>query len=155
MGPGYACARAVPGAPGGRRPLQPAASAPGVARRRAALPRAEDGLRRPRAQEFSEWAQCQVLEAVSGYQPSGEQEVFDVMNALDDRLAHSNSAVVMATVKLFLHLTLTMPATHQQARPGRPAARALPGSSASWHAGGCMGIELGLQRLTAQRGRRC
>ncbi len=83
-------------------------------------PCAEGGLRRRRAQEFSEWAQCQVLEAVSGYQPSGEQEVFDVMNALDDRLAHSNSAVVMATVKLFLHLTLTMPATHQQARPGRP-----------------------------------
>ena len=66
-------------------------------------------------QEFSEWAQCQVLEAVSGYQPSGEHEVYDIMNALDDRLAHSNSAVVMATVKLFLHLTITMPATHQQA----------------------------------------
>lgn len=36
------------------------------------------------------------------------------MNVLDDRLSHSNSAVVMATVKLFLHYTLTMPATHQQ-----------------------------------------
>ncbi len=71
---------------------------------------------RARAQEFSEWAQCQVLEAVSGYRPSGEQEVYELMNVLDDRLAHSNSAVVMATVKLFLHLTLTMPATHQQAR---------------------------------------
>ena len=58
-----------------------------------------------------------MLEAVSGYRPSGEQEVFELLNVLDDRLAHSNSAVVMATVKLFLHLTLTMPATHQQARP--------------------------------------
>ncbi|KAK9826712.1 hypothetical protein WJX81_000377 [Elliptochloris bilobata] len=67
-----------------------------------------------RIKEFSEWAQCQVLEAVSGYQPSGEQEVYELMNTLDDRLAHSNSAVVMATVKLFLHLTITMPATHQQ-----------------------------------------
>lgn len=36
------------------------------------------------------------------------------MNILDDRLAHSNSAVVMAAIKLFLHLTLAMPATHQQ-----------------------------------------
>ncbi len=36
------------------------------------------------------------------------------MNVLDDRLLHSNSAVVMATVKLFLHLTLSMPPTHQQ-----------------------------------------
>ena len=65
-------------------------------------------------QEFSEWAQCQVLEFASHYRPSGEQEVYDFMNVLDDRLSHSNSAVVMATVKLFLHYTLTMPATHQQ-----------------------------------------
>lgn len=48
------------------------------------------------------------------YRPSGEQEVYDIMNLLDDRLTHSNSAVVMATIKLFLHLTLAMPATHQQ-----------------------------------------
>lgn len=65
-------------------------------------------------QDFSEWAQCQVLEFASHYRPSGEQEVYDFMNVLDDRLSHSNSAVVMATVKLFLHYTLTMPATHQQ-----------------------------------------
>ena len=67
-------------------------------------------------QEFSEWAQCLVLEAVSVYRPSGEQEVYDIMNMLDDRLTHSNSAVVIATIKLFLHLTLAMPATHQQVR---------------------------------------
>lgn len=65
-------------------------------------------------QEFSEWAQCQVLEFAAHYRPSGEQEVYDFMNVLDDRLSHSNSAVVMATVKLFLHYTLSMPATHQQ-----------------------------------------
>lgn len=67
-------------------------------------------------QEFSEWAQCQVLEVAAQYQPSSEQEVFDLMNVLDDRLSHSNSAVVMATIKVFLHLTLRMPATHQQVR---------------------------------------
>lgn len=65
-------------------------------------------------QDFSEWAQCQVLEFASHYRPSGEQEVYDFMNVLDDRLSHSNSAVVMATVKMFLHYTLSMPATHQQ-----------------------------------------
>lgn len=65
-------------------------------------------------QDFSEWAQCQVLEVASQYRPTDEQEVYDIMNVLDDRLSHSNSAVVMATVKLFLHLTLRMPATHQQ-----------------------------------------
>ena len=42
--------------------------------------------------------------------------MFGVMNILDDRLAHSNTAVVMAAIKLFLHLTLAMPATHQQVR---------------------------------------
>ncbi|KAK9786802.1 hypothetical protein WJX73_006669 [Symbiochloris irregularis] len=67
-----------------------------------------------RIKEFSEWAQCQVLEAVSVYRPSNEGEVYDMMNLLDDRLTHSNSAVVMAAIKLFLHLTLAMPATHQQ-----------------------------------------
>lgn len=65
-------------------------------------------------QDFSEWAQCQVLEFATHYRPSGEQEVYDFMNVLDDRLSHSNSAVVMATVKMFLHYTLSMPATHQQ-----------------------------------------
>lgn len=70
-------------------------------------------------QDFSEWAQCQILEAVSIYKPSSEQEVYDIMNVLDDRLLHSNSAVVMATVKLFLHLTLSMPPTHQQVGPPR------------------------------------
>ena len=69
---------------------------------------------RPALQDFSEWAQCQVLEFVSQYRPAGEQEIYDFMNALDDRLAHSNSAVVMATVKVFLHFTLSLPATHQQ-----------------------------------------
>lgn len=67
-----------------------------------------------RIKEFSEWAQCQVLEFATHYRPSDEQEVYDFMNVLDDRLSHSNSAVVMATVKMFLHYTLTMPATHQQ-----------------------------------------
>ena len=74
-------------------------------------------------QDFSEWAQCQVLEAVSSYRPASEQEVFDIMNVLDDRLLHSNSAVVMATVKLFLHLTLAMPPTHQQVAPLPPLSR--------------------------------
>ena len=65
-------------------------------------------------QEFSEWAQCQVLEFAAQYQPKDEDEVFGIMNVLDDRLSHSNTAVVMGCVKLFLHLTLKLPATHQQ-----------------------------------------
>jgi hypothetical protein len=58
----------------------------------------------------------QVLEIVSHFRPADENEVYDIMNVLDDRLNHSNSAVVLATIKGFLHLTLQLPATHQQVR---------------------------------------
>ncbi len=65
-------------------------------------------------QEFSDWSQCAVLELAAAYRPSGESEVYDLMNALEDRLANPNSAVAMAAIKAFLHLTLDMVATHQQ-----------------------------------------
>lgn len=67
-----------------------------------------------RIKDFSEWGQCQVLEIASHFRPADEAEVYDIMNALDDRLNHSNSAVVLATIKVFLHLTMQLPATHQQ-----------------------------------------
>lgn len=67
-----------------------------------------------RIKEFSDWSQCQVLELASHYRPSSESEIFDILNALEDRLSHVNSAVVMATIKVFLHQTLNMTATHQQ-----------------------------------------
>lgn len=55
-----------------------------------------------------------MLEFVSHFQPSTKEEVYDIMNALDDRLSTPNSAVVLATVKVFLNLTLAMPYDHQQ-----------------------------------------
>ncbi|CAJ1973844.1 unnamed protein product [Sphenostylis stenocarpa] len=67
-----------------------------------------------RIKEFSEWAQCLVLELVSNYIPSDNSEIFDIMNLLEDRLQHANGAVVLATVKLFLQLTLSMADVHQQ-----------------------------------------
>lgn len=66
-------------------------------------------------QDFSEWAQCQVLDFMSRYRPVDSDEVYDIMNALDDRLATPNSAVVLATVRVFLNMTLSMPYDHQQA----------------------------------------
>ena len=65
-------------------------------------------------QDFSEWGQCQVLDFVSRYRPADADEVYDIMNALDDRLATPNSAVVLATVRVFLNMTLSMPYDHQQ-----------------------------------------
>lgn len=67
-----------------------------------------------RFKEFSEWAQCAVLELVSKYVPSDSDEIFDMMNLLEDRLQHANGAVVLATIKLFLQLTLSMADIHQQ-----------------------------------------
>ena len=37
-----------------------------------------------------------------------------MMNLLEDRLQHANGAVVLATTKLFLQLTLSMADVHQQ-----------------------------------------
>lgn len=67
-----------------------------------------------RIKEFSEWAQCLVLELVAKYVPSESDEIFDIMNLLEDRLQHANSAVVLATTKVFLHMTLSMTDVHQQ-----------------------------------------
>ncbi|GBG88693.1 hypothetical protein CBR_g48222 [Chara braunii] len=67
-----------------------------------------------RMKEFSEWAQCLVLELVSKYVPAHANETFDIMNVLEDRLVHANSAVVLATCKVFLHLTMSMADVHQQ-----------------------------------------
>ncbi|KAG1664607.1 hypothetical protein FOA52_004482 [Chlamydomonas sp. UWO 241] len=67
-----------------------------------------------RIKDFSDWSQCQVLELVAMYKPKHEGEVFEFLNTLEDRMSHANSAVVISTIKAFLHLTLNMTATHQQ-----------------------------------------
>ncbi|XP_050208692.1 beta-adaptin-like protein A [Mercurialis annua] len=67
-----------------------------------------------RIKEFSEWAQCLVLELVAKYVPSDNNEIFDIMNLLEDRLQHANGAVVLATIKVFLQLTLSMADVHQE-----------------------------------------
>ncbi|XAR70888.1 hypothetical protein NMG60_11027926 [Bertholletia excelsa] len=67
-----------------------------------------------RIKGFSEWAQCLVLEFLTKYVPADNNEIFDIMNLLEDRLQHTNGAVVLATVKLFLQLTLSMTDIHQQ-----------------------------------------
>ncbi|CAK9859595.1 unnamed protein product [Sphagnum jensenii] len=67
-----------------------------------------------RIKDFSEWAQCLVLDVVSKYVSSNPEESFKMMDILEDRLQHANSAVVLATIKVFLHLTLSMADIHQQ-----------------------------------------
>ncbi|CAA7402731.1 unnamed protein product [Spirodela intermedia] len=67
-----------------------------------------------RIKEFNEWAQCLILDLISNYIPSDNDEIFDIMNLLEDRLQHANGAVVLGTIKVFLHLTLSMADVHQQ-----------------------------------------
>ena len=67
-----------------------------------------------RMKEFNEWSQCVVLELVARYRPAAHAEVFDIMNLLEERLKHSNSAVVLGATKVFLHLTQDLPEVHAQ-----------------------------------------
>ncbi|EKX73917.1 Adaptin N terminal region domain containing protein [Theileria equi strain WA] len=54
---------------------------------------------------MNEWEQCTVLEVLNTYVPSSNDELFDLMNLLDDRLKHSSSAIVLATAKCFIKWT--------------------------------------------------
>jgi len=87
-----------------------------VLRGAGALPPASRALVIPllnRLRDFSEWGQCLVMDVATGFAPRDEAEAYALMNALDDRLACTNSALVLGAAKLFLHLTLGAPATHQ------------------------------------------
>jgi hypothetical protein len=62
-------------------------------------------------------------------------KVYDILNALEDRLGATNSALVVAAIKVFLHMTLDMAATHQQVgggltrRPGAGYMRCRPSAA--------------------------
>lgn len=58
-----------------------------------------------RLSEFSEWGLAFILDLVSRYFPTSEEEIFAIMNLLDPLLRTANSSAVLATLKCFLHLT--------------------------------------------------
>ncbi|KAL0482104.1 beta-adaptin-like protein A [Acrasis kona] len=62
-----------------------------------------------RVQEYNEWQLCEVLEQLLKYTPESNNEVFDMMNLLDEKLQIANSAVVMSITNVFLQFTQTMP----------------------------------------------
>eukprot|EP00004_Rigifila_ramosa_P004716 TRINITY_DN1519_c0_g1_i2.p1 TRINITY_DN1519_c0_g1~~TRINITY_DN1519_c0_g1_i2.p1 ORF type:complete len:619 (-),score=155.73 TRINITY_DN1519_c0_g1_i2:573-2258(-) len=62
-----------------------------------------------RMKEFTEWSQVLVLDVVGKYKPETDEEIFDIMNVLDDKLKHPNSSVVLGVTKLFLSLTASIP----------------------------------------------
>ncbi|KAJ7388934.1 AP-4 complex subunit beta-1 [Desmophyllum pertusum] len=61
-----------------------------------------------RLKAFSGWGQSMVIELLLRYKPRNTDELFDILNLLDDRLKHPNSAVVMACIQLFIHMTKDM-----------------------------------------------
>ncbi len=58
-----------------------------------------------RIKEFNEWGQSIILDLTAKYNPQSEEEMFDIMNLLEDRFKHASSSVVLGAVKIFLHLT--------------------------------------------------
>jgi hypothetical protein len=67
-----------------------------------------------RVGEFTEWGLTHVLALVAKYAPADEEELFSIMNLLDPVLRTSNSGVVLATIKCFLHLTTAIPELQPQ-----------------------------------------
>jgi len=67
-----------------------------------------------RMRDFNEWQQCVLLDLVAHYTPASQNEMFDIMNLLEERLKHSNSAVVLGTTKIFLHFTRELPRVHEE-----------------------------------------
>eukprot|EP01006_Ploeotia_vitrea_P015670 TRINITY_DN4566_c0_g1_i1.p1 TRINITY_DN4566_c0_g1~~TRINITY_DN4566_c0_g1_i1.p1 ORF type:complete len:800 (-),score=468.60 TRINITY_DN4566_c0_g1_i1:107-2506(-) len=67
-----------------------------------------------RLKDFNEWAQCTVLDLVARYTPKDDKEMFAIMNLLEGRLKHANSAVVLGTTKVFLNFTRNVPKLHHK-----------------------------------------
>lgn len=75
-----------------------------------------------RLRDFNEWGQCTVLDLVAKYTPASDTEMYAIMNLLEDRLKHSNSAVVMGTSKVFLNFSRNMPSLHKDVFKVSPSA---------------------------------
>lgn len=52
-----------------------------------------------RLREFPEWNQCMLMNLLLRWQSEDEDEVYDVLNILDDRLKHANSGVVLVQLR--------------------------------------------------------
>ncbi|KAJ4458211.1 Adaptor protein complex 4 (AP-4); beta subunit [Paratrimastix pyriformis] len=52
--------------------------------------------------EFNEWHAMRVLELLQGYAPQSEEELYDIMNLLEDRFRHAHSGVMFGVAAVFL-----------------------------------------------------
>ena len=67
-----------------------------------------------RIEQYNEFAQSKVFELVAKYTPGSEEEMFNIMDLLDDRLKTSSSTVVLACIKIFLAYTKNNPVVTKQ-----------------------------------------
>jgi vesicle coat complex subunit len=67
-----------------------------------------------RLRELNEWQVCLILQTCLTYTPASEDEMFDMMNLLEERLRGSNSAVILSSAHFFLNLTQSVPLVHRQ-----------------------------------------
>ncbi|XP_067096138.1 AP-4 complex subunit beta-1 [Osmerus mordax] len=63
-----------------------------------------------RLQQCDVWGQCEVLRVLQRYQPSSEEELFDILSVLDPSLLSPHPPLVAATLALFLGLCSSLPA---------------------------------------------
>ncbi|GAM24954.1 hypothetical protein SAMD00019534_081290 [Acytostelium subglobosum LB1] len=63
---------------------------------------------------LNEWGQCAAINIIMRYNSITEDEMLDFLNFFDDRLKQSNSALVLATIKLFLKITESDGNIHEQ-----------------------------------------
>lgn len=68
-----------------------------------------------RLKDFNEWCMCVVLDLVAQYHPEDETELFGIMNLLEPFLRYHNTAVILATTKVYMSFTENMPQVFQQA----------------------------------------
>ncbi|RNF05941.1 putative beta-adaptin [Trypanosoma rangeli] len=61
-----------------------------------------------------EWHQAQIINLVLRYTPGSEEEMFDIMNLLEERLQSHNSDLILSVCKVFFHLTQNYPAVYRQ-----------------------------------------
>lgn len=66
-----------------------------------------------RLSDFSEWHEMRVLELVRNYKPSSEEEMYDIMNLLEDRFKLAHVGVLLGVAAVFLRFSEERPQLHQ------------------------------------------
>lgn len=67
-----------------------------------------------RLREFNEWGQATILDQLAKYQPKEDNEMFNIMNILEEKLKLSCCAIVLAVIKIFMNFTKNKPNVYEQ-----------------------------------------